>query len=185
MCTTVALETALRSCIRKIEGVHCVAIAVDASSFFPSGEPLPCVHESAATRLQMAVQNGKVAIVLSDFGTPISPLTCDTNPSAESLLHQIILRGEEPGVAILSVHTVATGAPCPEGCDDANVGLLTRFLGSIRYLEEEGTATLKIAAKDEGSGTPLDCDDTTPLETLLMAAFVRDGDLWALRIIQE
>lgn len=185
MCTTVALETALRSCIRKIEGVHCVAIAVDASSFFPSGEPLDCIHDSAATRLQMTVQNGKVAAIFSDIGTPFTPIDCSTNPSVEALLQEVILTGEDAGVTLIDMHGVGSDADCPTDCDDANVGLRTRFLGSLRYLEEDTPNILRLAVVTAGGGTPLDCDDITPLETLLMAAFVRDGNLWALRIVQE
>lgn len=184
MCTTVALETALRSCIRKIEGVHCVAIAVDASSFLPSGEPLDCVHESAATRLQMTVQNGKVAATYSTFGTAYSAIDCNSAPSAEVLMQEIVMTGEDQGVNLLVIHGVAGESPCPTGCADDAVPLLSRFLGSLRRLEEDQTV-LRLAVADAISGTPLDCDDITPLETLLMAAFVRDGDLWALRIIQE
>ena len=183
MCTTVALETALRACFRKAEGVDCVAIAVDASSFF-SGGFVPCPSEPVSTRLQRAIYQNRLLVEYASLGEVVG-ITCDGITPAETWLQTILNEGAEgSGITKLAIWAVVGETECPEGCADDGVGLSERFIGSLRYLENEPTP--RLAMVDATWTDTLTCDDTTPIETLLRSAFVRQTDgLWALRIVQE
>ncbi|TXH47171.1 MAG: hypothetical protein E6Q97_27830 [Desulfurellales bacterium] len=183
MCSTVALETALRACFRKAEGVDCVAIAVDTSSFF-SGGVIPCPPEPAATRLQRAIYDNRV---LLDFATEGdgAGITCDGITSPEQWLQTLLAAGDV-GTDVTKVQAwgISGTTDCPSDCDDDGVGLTERFIGSLRYVEEEPFP--RLAMVDVAWSDTIDCDDTAPIETLLRSAFVRQSDgLWALRIVIE
>ncbi len=185
MCSPVALETALRSTLRKLEGVDCVAIAVDAISFI-AGVPVECIALPIRTRLSQAIYDNRLVAQYSSDNTGI-PIDCNEVQGWETLLHSVLREGDEgTGVTLMDLWApaIAGDATCPTDCEDDGVGLAERFLGSLHKAGINENYSVRVV--DVADGDPIKCNDMTPTETLLKSAFVRQPDgLWAMRVILE
>jgi hypothetical protein len=183
MCTPAALETLLRGTLRKV-GVDCVAIAVDASSFSGGGDPVDCTRIPTRTRIAEAIHEARLAIQYATDGTPLPLDPSCTGIQLETLLNTVLVPSDTANVSLVDTLVIVGASDCPDTCEDDAVGLAERFAGSVRLIEEDGTT--RLVAVEALSGTPLDCEDMTPTETLLRSAFVRQSDGgWAMRILIE
>lgn len=187
MCTTTALETALRACIRKAEGVHCASIAVDANSFLAGGAA-GCGMEPVATRFLRSIYQDRLLINAVVFDTNTGYVECQTTPSTEELLQRSLIEGDA-GKARCIWATFTSDNPLPEcqnNCDLDGLSLTELFKRSLRSHAYYGQEPCLQVVEGPGGELPIACDDATPLETLLRmcAAIMPDGSV-AWRIQSE
>jgi hypothetical protein len=182
MCTPAALETALRGAMRKQDGIDCVAIAVDASSYFINGDK-ECGIVPIVTRLSSAIVGGLVVVNVSAESSG-DLIECDEQQGIETIMQGLLYPSDDPAVNVLGIWQYVGESACPEDCEDDAVGLAERIKGSL--VSEVGFTPYALRTVEGTAGDPLDCDDVTPTETLLRSAFVRQSDGgWALRIVVE
>lgn len=182
MCTTVALETALRACIRKQEGVNCAAIAVDAS-FFQDGT-VECGMEPVTTRLLRSILADRLLIQAVSDEVVEAAVDCDTTPSIEELLQGVLLPSTDGKVVLATMADTSDVDECVSDCGKADMGLQELFRRSLVYSDYYAGNAVRVIYNDQ-SLNQVSCAEDIPLETLLkMCAFHRgDGSVaWRLQL---
>jgi hypothetical protein len=182
MCTTVALETALRACIRKTEGVNCAAIAVDAS-FFQEAQ-LECGPEALHTRILRAIAGGRLFVQTTADEQVEPAIDCNSTPSTEELLQSVLLPSSDGKVVVAVMADTSDVDDCVSDCSKADMGLEELFRRSLVYSDYFAGNAVRVIYND-ASENSISCAEDIPLATLLkMCAFHRgDGSVaWRLQI---
>lgn len=168
MCTTVALETALRSCIRKGIG-NCTAIAVTGAAFT---EPCDgdCILEGINTRVAACIVGGKLQTNFALLTTEAALVTCENLLPFAELVHKLICQVGDGTNTVHTIGDIGWDASCVEAtCGD--MSLLELFAASIT--ESSDTQARIRVVENNDVFDPLDCITALlPLETLLRMAIV-------------
>ncbi len=181
MCTTTALETALRSCIR-IGDDGCAALAVNINEHFAEGSQT-CNDEPISTRLTRCIKEGRLLAQLGTDGPTVASVSCGNMPAPTELLGLFIYPSSE-GRCVIAMHDISIADPgCAQVCGQP-LGLAQALAASAifnGYWDPNPCA----AVIDVDGYEPLNCDNHTPLETLLRmcAAIMPDGSVaWRIQI---
>lgn len=168
MCTPSALETALRSCIRKGTG-NCTAIAVTG---FAYQEPCggDCVSEPINTRVVSCIVSGKLQVNISSLTEEGPLVTCDNLVPFAELVQKLICAVGNGTNTVGAITDAGWDASCVDAtCGDRS--LLELFAASVT--ESADTAARVRVVENNDVFAPLDCITALlPLETLLRMAIV-------------
>lgn len=181
MCTTTALETALRSCIRIGPG-SCAAIAVNRSEHI--AEVLQsCNDEPIETRILRCVKDGRILAQVSADGPTEPAVTCETMSTTAQILASVV-HGSDQDRCVVAMHILANPDP---GCDHdcSQPWPIASLLSAAAIFNGywDPNPCLGVVAVD--GYEPISCDNSTPLETLLRmcAAIMPDGSVaWRIQI---
>lgn len=171
MCTAVALETALRACIRKSLDGPCTAIAVSGMAFQQGACDGDCALPPIYTRLLGAIVGDKLQINQSVAdGEPLLT-TCETNTSTLELLHRCICPDVTGGNTVNASVDLGWDSSCVEpDCGDQSMEELLR----LSIVESPDTPARFQVVENALPFDPMDCTTAIwPLETLLRMAAVR------------
>ena len=182
MCTPSALETALRSCIRKGTG-NCTAIAVAGMPYEApcSGD---CISQPIATRIAASIVSGKLQINTAVFGSEVGLVTCATLVGFEEAVHSLLCGVADGTNTVSGIIDLGWDATCvPPSCGDRS--LLELFYNSMTT-STDTPARIRVVENNDVFD-PLDCiGSLLPLDTLLRMAVVElPGGLVAWRIQSE